>query len=122
MRRVLSLASISNSIPGQIIERKNWRVATSAGATSDYPRLCENFSHRLTCISHGTRYAWERQSPDWRNAKSPIGRLAFPGFKPCSAYPVCIAIGRRSQSNYPERTAFQGVGPAPSWRTGEKYG
>src|ERR1035437_1627811 len=21
---------------------------------------------KLTCISHGTRYAWERQSPDWR--------------------------------------------------------
>ena len=24
--------------------------------------------------------SWERQSPDWRIASTPIGRLAFPGF------------------------------------------
>src|ERR1022692_1150018 len=31
-----------------------------------------------------TEVAWERQSPDWRVAPTPIGRLAFPGFGPRS--------------------------------------
>ena len=69
-------------------------------------------TRRLARISHGTRC----------DLGTPIGRLAFPGFNPCSVCLVRVAIGRRSRSNHRERTAFPGVDPAPSGGTGEKCG
>src|ERR1035437_4687335 len=76
----------------------------------------------LARISHGARCGLGTPISRLAYCKSPIGRLAFPGFKPCSACQVCVAIGRRSQSNHHDWTAFPGVGPAPSWRTCEKCG
>src|ERR1017187_9304603 len=69
----------------------------------------------LARISHGTRCGLGTPISRLAICGTPIGRLAFPGFKACSACQVCVAIGRRLQSNHPEWTAFPGVGPAPSW-------
>src|ERR1035437_4617762 len=74
--------------------------------------FCFFFATCLARISHGTRYGLGTPISRLAYFKSPIGRLAFPGFKPYSACQVCVAIWTRSQSNPPDWTASPGVGPA----------